>query len=142
MKMSDSAIEQLKKFEGCKLRSYQCAAGVWTIGYGHTKGVKASMTITQAQADQYLKEDLTTFEKYVNKFKLNQNQFDALVDFAFNLGIGNLSKSTLLKKVIKNPQDPTIEKEFMKWVNAGGRRLEGLVKRRRWEADWYYGQNF
>nr|DAI37636.1 MAG TPA: Lysozyme [Bacteriophage sp.] len=92
-KIGQAGLNLIKQFEGCRLTAYQCAAGVWTIGYGHTSGVKKGMTITQAQADAYLKQDCEKFEKYVNSAayvpiteSLNQNQFDALVSFAFNLG--------------------------------------------------------
>jgi lysozyme len=85
---------------------------------------------------------LDTYEKSVDSFcrdDINQNQFDALVSFAYNLGVGNLKSSTLLKKVNANPSDPTIRDEFMKWVNGGGKKLPGLVKRRQAEADLYFG---
>ena len=98
-KIGQAGLNLIKQFEGCRLFAYQCAAGVWTIGYGHTAGVKKGMTITQAQADAYLKQDCRKFESYVNSAayvpitaNLNQNQFDALVSFAFNCGAGNLKK--------------------------------------------------
>lgn len=140
MKMSKKGIELIKKYEGLRLTAYKCPAGVWTIGYGHTKGVKEGQKITNSQAEELLKEDLRVFENGVNKWNLqiNQYQFDALVSFAFNLGLANLGKSTLLKKVQANPQDKTIKDEFLKWVNAGGRKLEGLVRRRNEEAEMYF----
>ncbi len=138
--MSKKGIELIKKYEGLRLTAYKCPAGVWTIGYGHTKGVKEGQKITNSQAEELLKEDLRVFENGVNKWNLqiNQYQFDALVSFAFNLGLANLGKSTLLKKVQANPQDKTIKDEFLKWVNAGGRKLEGLVRRRNEEAEMYF----
>ena len=140
MKMSKKGIELIKKYEGLRLTAYKCPAGVWTIGYGHTKGVKEGQKITNSQAEELLKEDLRVFENGVNKWNLqiNQYQFDALVSFAFNLGLANLGKSTLLKKVQANPQDKTIKDEFLKWVNASGRKLEGLVRRRNEEAEMYF----
>ena len=140
MKMSKKGIELIKKYEGLRLTAYKCPAGVWTIGYGHTKGVKEGQKITNSQAEELLKEDLRVFENGVNKWNLqiNQYQFDALVSFAFNLGLANLGKSTLLKKVQANPQDKTIKDEFLKWVNAGGRKIEGLVRRRNEEAEMYF----
>lgn len=98
-KIGQAGLALIKQYEGCRLAAYRCAAGVWTIGYGHTAGVHSGMTITQAQADAYLRQDIAKFEGYVNNpayvpitANLNQNQFDALVSFAFNLGAGNLRK--------------------------------------------------
>ena len=98
-RIGQAGLALIKQYEGCRLAAYRCAAGVWTIGYGHTAGVHSGMTITQAQADAYLQQDVAKFEKYVNNpayvpimEQLNQNQFDALVSFAFNLGAGNLRK--------------------------------------------------
>ena len=141
MEITNEGINLIKKFEGLKLESYLCPAGVWTIGYGHTKGVKKGDKITQLEADNFLKEDLSSFEKGVTrliKSNINQNQFDALVSFAFNLGLANLKKSTLLKKVNSNPNDRTIVDEFIKWIYAGGKQLEGLKKRRQAEAYLYF----
>ena len=117
MKTGEKGIELIKQFEGCKLTAYLCPAKVLTIGYGHTKNVKKGQVITQLEADNLLKEDLTTFEKGITtlvRSNINQNQFDALVSFAFNLGLGNLKSSTLLKKVNNDPNDPTIKDEFVK----------------------------
>ena len=98
-KISSNGLEIIKKYEGCYLKAYKCPAGVWTIGYGHTAGVKSGMSISKAEAEKLLKEDCEAFEKYVNSKsivpltdELNQNQFDALVSFAFNVGPGNLKK--------------------------------------------------
>lgn len=146
MKVSDICFNKIKEFEGLRLTSYKCPAGVWTIGYGHTSGVKPGMTITTQQADTLLRGDLLPFETYVRNLELDltQGQFDALVDFCFNLGTGSLGKSTLLQKVklyVKNPDGveegsigEAVCDEFMKWVHAGGVRLKGLVKRREWEV--------
>ena len=117
MKITKEGINLIKKFEGLRLEAYLCPAGVWTIGYGHTKGVKKGQVITQLEADNLLKEDLSSFEKGVTsliKSNINQNQFDSLVSFAFNLGLANLKSSTLLKKVNNDPNDPTIKDEFVK----------------------------
>ena len=137
---SIKGIELIKKHEGCRLQAYKCPAGVWTIGYGHTQGVKAGQSITQAEADNYLKSDLKTFESFLNRagLRLNQNQFDALVSFIFNVGSGAFHGSTLKKKIQANPSDPTIRDEFRKWKNGGGRVLPGLVKRREDEANLYF----
>jgi len=116
---------------------------VWTIGYGHTKDVKATMVISPQRAERLLKEDITQTERQVEKMtyyiSLTQGQFSALVSFAFNVGIGALMGSTLLKKVRQNPQDPAIRDEFEKWVKSKGVTLQGLVRRRKAEADLYFG---
>lgn len=126
--------------EGLRLEAYLCPAGVWTIGYGHTKGAKPGMTITRQRAEALLKEDLLTAENTVNRLhlKINQNQFDALVSFVFNVGSGNFLRSTLLKKIQANANDPAIAEEFNKWTRGGGRVLPGLVKRRQQEAELYF----
>ena len=141
MKITKEGINLIKKFEGLRLEAYLCPAGVWTIGYGHTKGVKKGQVITQLEADNLLKEDLSSFEKGVTsliKSNINQNQFDSLVSFAFNLGLANLKSSTLLKKVNSNSNDRTIVDEFIKWIYAGGKPLEGLKRRRQAEAYLYF----
>lgn len=123
-----------------RLTAYKCPAGVWTIGYGHTKGVKMGQTITKAQAETLLRGDLLPCEEYVRglNLELTQGQFDALADFCFNLGTAALQRSTLLQKIRTKADEQTIRGEFAKWVNAGGVRLQGLVKRRAWEADRYF----
>jgi lysozyme len=151
-KVSENFIHHIEKFE-CGgdvtkyLKPYKCPAGVPTIGYGNTfyeNGSKVKLTdplITKEKAQSILRASMDYFEKQVDALvvdSINQNQFDALVDFAYNVGIGNLKSSTLLKKVNKNPNDPTIREEFMKWVFAGGKKLNGLVKRRESEADLYF----
>jgi len=142
MKINEKGLDLIKSFEGLRLEAYLCPAGVWTIGYGHTKGVKKGMKITKEKADELLMEDLQEFQKGVEKLvsmiKLTDNQFSALVSFAFNLGLRNLKDSTLLKKVSQNPNDETIRNEFMKWIYAGGKPLEGLKRRRKHEADLYF----
>ena len=136
MEASNILIEKLKEFEGYRPTSYQDSAGVWTIGYGHTQGVKKGQKITKAQAESLLRGDLLKAEKYVNGLKLNltQGQFDALVDFAYNLGTRNLGTSTLLGKIRMKASDEEIQAQFRRWVYAGGKVLPGLVKRREWEA--------
>lgn len=140
MRVSDICFEKIQEFEGLKLTSYKCPAGVWTIGFGHTKGVKMGQTITKAQAESLLRGDLLPCEEYVRglNLELTQGQFDALVDFCFNLGTAALQRSTLLQKIRTKADEQIIRDEFAKWVNAGGVRLQGLVKRRAWEADRYF----
>jgi len=102
--------------------------------------VKSTDVIDKAQAEYFLRQDVEFAEKEVNKHNLNinQNQFDALVSFVFNLGVGNFARSTLLRKIKSNPDDPTIRKEFERWVYAGGKVLNGLVRRRKEEANLYF----
>ena len=142
MKSSELLSNKIIEFEGCKLTAYKCPAGVWTIGVGHTKGVKQGQTITKAQAMTLLKGDLLPCENYVNNLGVckTQGQFDALVDFAFNLGTAALGRSTLLKYIRAKKPEQYIREEFGKWVNSKGMRLKGLVIRRQWEADRYFGK--
>lgn len=136
-KTSQNGINLIKSFEGCRLTAYQDSAGVWTIGYGHTAKVYSSMKITEEQAIKFLKSDIKNAENAVNSrvtYIINQNQFDALVSFTYNVGVGNFSSSTLLKKL--NQSDILgAANEFDKWVNAGGKVLKGLVRRRASEKD-------
>lgn len=140
MKTSDNGIEFIKKHEGLRLKAYLCPSGKPTIGYGHTKGVKLGDVITEEEAEQLLREDLIVVENEINRhnLNLNQNQFDALVSFVYNVGIGNFRSSTLLKKIKANPNDESIANEFKRWVYSNGKRLPGLVKRREEEAELYF----
>jgi lysozyme len=124
-----------------------CAGGINTIGYGntyYTNGKKVSLQdpkITIVQAEELIKHSLSTYEKAVDSFcrdDISQSQFDALVSFAYNLGTGNLQKSTLIKKVNLNPKDVTIADEFLKWNKANGTVLKGLTRRRQAEANLYF----
>ena len=129
-------IELIKSFEGCRLAAYKCPAGVLTIGYGHTSGVASGQTISQAQAEEYLRADLAKYESAVNEcvtVVINQNQFDALVSFAYNCGAGALKSSTLLKKLNAGDYSGAAS-EFAKWNKASGKVLAGLTKRRAAEA--------
>ena len=141
-KASDTLMSKLIEFEGCRLTAYRCPAGVWTIGIGHTRGVKKGQRITEAQALQLLKGDLLPCEQSVNNLKVckTQGEFDALVDFTFNLGAAALAKSTLLAKIRMGASEMEIRKEFSRWVYANKVKLAGLVKRRQWEADSYFGK--
>ena len=140
MKASSKALELIKQFEGLRLKAYLCPGGVWTIGYGHTSGVKSGMIITEAQAEEYLKADLISFERYLNGLglALNQNQFDALISLIYNIGIGNFQKSTLLRKARINANDNSIMDEFLRWVYSKGRVLPGLQRRRLREMKLYF----
>jgi lysozyme len=146
-KTSSKGIDLIKRFEGLKLKPYLCPASICTIGYGNTyypSGAKVKLTdpaITKEKAEELLKFLLTSYEKGVDSFcrdDINQNQFDALTSFAYNVGLGNLQKSTLIKKVNLNPNDPAIRLEFMKWNKGAGKVLAGLTRRRQAEADLYF----
>ena len=143
MNTSPKGIALIKEFEGLRLKAYQCPGGVWTIGYGHTACVKPGMLISKAQAEEYLKADLIAFERYLNGLglALNQNQFDALVSFIYNVGTGNFSNSTLLRKVRANPQENSIMDEFLRWVYSKGRVLPGLQRRRLAEMKLYFSND-
>ena len=144
MNISNKGIELIKKYEGCRLSSYKCPAGVWTIGYGHTKGVREGMNITLKEANIFLQNDLKIHEKNVAKLvkvPLNQNQFDALVSFEFNVGISNFQKSTLLKKLNKNDFIGA-SGEFEKWIYANHKPLLGLAKRRKAEKELFLLKQF
>ena len=142
MKISQKGIDLIKKFEGCKLQAYLCPAGVWTIGVGHTKGVKKGMVITQQQAETFLKEDIVPVERVLNGMGINytQNQFDALTSWIFNLGQGNFKSSTMYKYIVARKSDLEITDQMVKWHNAGGRPLLGLKKRRVEEANMFLGR--
>lgn len=141
-----NGLALIKKFEGCKLKAYQDSVGVWTIGYGNTYyenmvNVKKGDIITQARAEQLFPLIVSKFASGVRKrvkSTINQNQFDALVSFTYNVGFGNFDKSTLLKKVNASPYDDSITSEFMKWNKAGGKVLKGLTARRKAEAHLYF----
>ena len=142
--ISQEGIELIKKFEGCKLESYKCAAGVWTIGYGSTKGISENMQISQERADMLLLEDVEVFEEAVNNLvevDLEQNQFDALISWTFNLGPTNLKNSTLLK-VLNNKDYDGVPAQIKRWNKAGGKVLQGLIRRREAEALLFEGKEW
>lgn len=137
--ISNNGINLIKKFEGLELKAYKDSVGILTIGYGHTHGVKAGDAITGQQADAFLREDVQVAELAVNtnvKVKLTQGQFDALMSFVFNLGSGNFVKSTLLKKLNAGDYAGAAD-EFGRWINAGGKPLTGLIKRRAAEREMF-----
>lgn len=140
LRASNLLIQKLKEFEGLSLVAYKPtkAERWWTIGYGHCAGdVKAGMRINEEKAEELLRRDLFFVEKFVNGIPKvrTQGQFDALVSFTYNLGVGKLKSSTLLKKIMHDAPTAEIQREFMKWVKSGGKQLAGLVKRRRWESE-------
>ena len=125
-KTSNAGIALIKKYEGCRLTAYKCPAGVWTIGYGHTVGVNEGDVISQAQAELMLLSDLQKYERAVldTGITFGQNQFDALVSFAFNCGVGNLNK------LVKGRTIRQIAEKIVLYNKAGGKVLPGLAKRR------------
>ena len=145
MEVNKAGRDLIKQFEGCKLKAYKCPAGLNTIGFGNTfypdgTKVKEGDVITQQQAEEYFNSVVDDFAKQVDvlvKSNVTANNFSAIVSFAYNVGIGNLKNSTLLKKVNANPKDATIPAEFRKWVRANGEVLKGLVRRRDAEAKLY-----
>ena len=142
MKISQYGIDLIKHFEGCELQAYQCAAGVWTIGYGHTKGVQPGDEWSEDHANHMLEVELEEYENYVSTavtVPLSQNQFDALVSWVYNLGNGNLTSSTMLK-VLNSGDYAGVPAQIKRWNKAGGKVLEGLTRRRQAEADMFEGK--
>lgn len=139
MNVSEVGIALIKKYEGLSLAAYQDSVGVWTIGYGHTANVTPGDELEEHEADYYLRKDLEAAERCVNacvKGAITQGQFDALVSFVFNLGCAAFRKSTLLRHV-NDGNDTSAASEFLKWVNAGGKKLAGLEKRRQAEQELF-----
>ena len=144
MNISNEGISLIKKFEGCELEAYQDAIGVWTIGYGHTKDVRQGMSITKEQADNMLINELDEYCDHVEKavtVDLTQNQFDALVSWTYNLGPTNLNASTMLK-LLNNKDFDEVPAQIKRWNKAGGKVLEGLVRRREAEALLFEGKDW
>ena len=141
MTTSRNGLQLIKDFEGLRLESYKCPAGIWTIGYGHTKGVKPNVVIDQMRAEDLLIEDIAPIERMLNKLGINFRQecFDAFVSWIFNLGEGAFRNSTLLKKIVADAPDEEITDQIVKWVNAGGKPLVGLKRRRVAEANIFLG---
>lgn len=135
LKTGQAGLELIKQFEGCRLKAYKCPAGVWTIGYGHTVGVTAGQTITQADADKLLVKDMEKYEakvnKYYEKYRWNQNEFDALVSFAYNLGsIDQLTAGGTRSRT-------TIANKMLEYNKAAGKVLSGLTRRRKAEQELF-----
>jgi len=146
MKLNKEGSDLIKSFEGCKLKAYQCSAKKWTIGYGNTffedgTPVVAGNAISQQKAEDMFELIASEFASKVAKLvtsNVTENQFGALVSFAYNCGAVNLQKSTLLKKVNANHNDQSIRAEFAKWNKAGGKVLAGLTRRREAESNLYF----
>jgi len=139
MSINASGLKLIKEFEGLRLKAYRCPAGVLTIGYGHTGGVREGQVLTQEEAEELLKKDLLVFERGVRnyvKVPLTDNQFSALVSFSYNVGLGAFGKSTLLRKL--NARDYNgAATEFAKWNKGGGKVLLGLTRRRTAEKELF-----
>jgi len=144
MNISKEGLSLIKKFEGCELEAYLCPAGVWTIGYGHTKDVKEGDKINRDEADYLLQEEMIEYESYINDFvevPLEQNQFDALCSWVYNLGPTNLKNSTMLR-VLNEEKYTDVPQEIKHWNKAGGEVLDGLIKRREAEAKMFAGEEW
>ena len=138
---SNKGKNLIKEAEGLRLEAYLCPAGVPTIGWGHTKGVKIGQHITLAEAEDLLVEDIAPIERLLNGMKINfrQEQFDALVSWIFNLGEGKFKGSTMYQRIVGNARDEEITDQMVKWIYSDGRPLPGLMKRRVAEANLFIG---
>jgi lysozyme len=142
-KTSSEGISLIKKHEGLRLTAYLCPANVWTIGYGHTRTARAGMVITNAQAEELLRQDLATFEKAVNdsvKAPVSQNQFEAMVSLAYNIGGGAFKNSSFLRRFNDGAPLDELKTRFKAWNKAAGKTLTGLVRRRADEWAHFTGQ--
>jgi lysozyme len=144
MQISEEGRQLIKKFEGCELEAYKCSANVWTIGYGRTKNVSRGDTCTQEQADKWLEEELPVYGAYVSDavlVPLDQNEFDALVAWVYNLGPTNLNNSTMLKVLNENKKEE-VPNQMRRWNKANGKVLEGLERRRLAESLLFEGKEW
>ena len=144
MKISNNGLQLIKHFEGLVLKAYKCPAGVWTIGYGHTKDVQPGDEWSESHADHMLEVEMEEYEGYIHDSvtaPINQDQFDALVSWVYNLGGGNLNASTMLK-VLNAGQYEEVPAQMMRWNKAGGKVLEGLTRRRQAEANLFMGKEW
>ena len=141
MKTSNQGKNLIKEAEGLRLDAYKCPAGVPTIGWGHTKGVKMGQHITVQQAEDLLVEDIAPIDRLLNALKINfrQEQFDALVSWIFNLGAGNFKSSTMYKLILADARDEEITDSLIRWTYSGKQKLPGLMKRRVAEANLFIG---
>ena len=144
MQISKEGLALIKKFEGCELEAYRCPAGVWTIGFGTIKDVKEGDRITKDEANHLLEEEMIEYESYINDMvdvPLEQNQFDALCSWVFNLGSKNLSESTLLR-VLNDGKYEEVPQQIKRWNKANGEVLNGLIRRREAEALLFEGKEW
>ena len=144
LEISEEGKQLVKKFEGCELTAYKCSASVWTIGYGRTTDVKEGDTCTQEQADAWLEEELPVFGAYVTAavaVPLEQNEYDALVSWTYNLGPTNLNNSTMLK-VLNDNKKADVPAQIKRWNKSAGKVSEGLIRRREAEALLFEGKEW
>ena len=138
--LGEAGVALIREFEQCRLRAYKPTPDdVWTIGWGHTAGVRMGDTCTQEEADAWFAEDVVRFEQAVNAavtVPLTQNEFDALVSFAYNVGVGAFRGSTLVR-LLNNSDYEGAEKQFLRWTKQAGNELAGLVRRRNAERDLF-----
>lgn len=137
----DRLLELIRTLEGLRLEAYQCSAGVWTIGYGHTKGVRKGSKCTMEQAEKWLAEEVAEFRAKVVEVLpegLENCKVDALTSFAYNVGLEALETSTLLQIIKEDSNDLRIVKQFSRWCKAGGCFIVGLLRRRRKECEFYF----
>ena len=141
MKTSNQGKNLIKEAEGLRLEAYLCPAGIPTIGWGHTKGVRLGQHITKGQAENMLVEDIAPIERLLNGLRINfrQEQFDALTSWIFNLGEGKLKSSTMYRLILENARDEEITDQLVKWIYSGKQQLPGLMKRRVAEANLFIG---
>ena len=142
MEFSEEFFSRIVVFEGFKAKAYRCPAGVWTIGFGTTKGVREGMTVTQEQAYKLLEDDARLLARKITSLAVSftQNQFDAVGLFCYNLGFSAFKSSTLFKVIKTNPYDEKIEALWMQWVYSKGKVLRGLKIRRKAECNLYFGR--
>lgn len=141
--MTSKGIELIKRLEGLRLEAYRCPAGVWTIGYGHTKGVKEGQRVSREEAERMLREDLLYYENMVGMLvtvPLTGDQVGALVSLAYNIGVEALRKSTVLKLINSGAKEAEVRKAWAMWNKAGGKVLPGLAKRREAELAVYFNE--
>lgn len=139
MKISENGIELIKEFEGYKSEAYQCTSGVWTIGYGHTKNVQKGDTCSVEEATEFLKQDVEIAERAINqlvKVELNQNQFDAILSFVYNIGRENFKHSSMLK-FLNSAHFPLAAGQFDRWVYSRSNKSQGLINRRAKEKELF-----
>ena len=132
------------EMEGCRLTAYRDAAGVPTIGYGHTQGVRMGDRISRQQAEILLKQDVEQVMRQVRQLHTarTEAQLEALTSLAFNIGVGRLRNSTLLRVIRAGGSKAAIQRQFMRWIYAGGKPLHGLEVRRRWEAEHFFAPSY
>ena len=142
MTANKRAIDLIKKYEGLRLQAYQCSANVWTIGYGHIRGVKKGDVVNIQMANKLLMNDIDDVHQQLTRVlkgvDLRQCQYDAIISLVFNIGIGNFERSNLLKIIKNDPDDKTISENWVTFRNAGGKFLKGLLKRRLEELLIYF----